>query len=294
MIKLSFLIVALIAMFFLTGCGEEEAVSYYTDDVATGSVREYDILNEANRVNVFITLGQSNSKGLIKATDSNVSDNIFMPAESVKDYPEDITFIKFKPLGANKAHMNLGNENSATAFANLYNSSIPLYVFNISRGANGIDFKLGASLNNWSVNRVDSDGLSLHPQTIHYIQSVITQLQNEGKEPYVVGMDWNQWETALTKLTVFEYFENYSELFDTIGTVIPNSDYKLFLCNPTSSKLNHRDNVRDAFELIKSDRQNVHIYKPDELAIDDVFISDGIHYTKDVYYKIAEYIKGLI
>ena len=286
-------VITVVAVLFISGCkGEIDEGAYYTKNVTTGSVREYNTTNEVNRVNILITMGQSNSKGTTLAPVETGYANVYVPNEITLDYPETLTFKPYTNVGLNKADVNTRFVNSASEFAKVYNDVAPLYIVNIARGATGIDFNLGSQYNHWSVNRLDLDRMSLHPQAIHYIETLITQLQNDGKEPYVIGVDWNQWETANTKLTAFEYFTNYSELFDTFSTVIPNADYKLFLCNPTSNYGGHGDRVSGAFELIQQDRPNVFVYKPDELGVENVFKPDNLHYTNEVYEKIAEYIKG--
>ena len=295
--------IGFLTLLFINGCqssSDTQEYGYTTSneqipleeekrDILVGQVREYDSSNEANRVNIFITLGQSNSAGRVSFQEDNFH-NVLMPEQNSTIYPETFTFKRFTRLGSNMIIPYYRPVNLLTEFSEIYDLEPTLYAFNISFGGQAINFELGNDRNQWSPYRIDNDGWSMHPQTISYIQNLITQLQNEGKEPYVIAVDWNQWEAEDKNWEISQFYKQYMWFFDTLETVIPNKDYKLFLCNPTA-ELDHRDKVRAAFKLLESRRKNVFIYKPDTFGIDNIWDSERqIHYNAEVFDKMAEIV----
>ena len=253
----------------------------------TGNVREYNAFNSDNKVNVFISIGQSNARGVTTLTDMNLS-NVLMPEESIELYPGEITLIQASRIGINKAIQETAFINTATKFALDYNSSIPLIVINIAVGGTGLN-TTSRSTNLWSATRADNDGKSLHPQTIRYLETLFNQLQDDGLEPFVIAMDWNQWESEKPD-TAFAYFDRYSSFFETFETVIPNRDFKLFICNPTSTYFAHREIIAQGFDLIKGSRGNTFIYNPLSFGVDVWRDEIEVHYTEELHYEFANYI----
>jgi len=295
--------ISVLTLLFFIGCesaSDSQAYDYESDsdnisleekkrEILVGHVRDYDVKNNANRVNIFITLGQSNSAGRLSFKEDNFS-NVLMPEQNSTIYPKSFTFKKFSRLGSNMIIPYYRPVNLLTELSELYDLEPRLYAFNISFGGQAINFDLGSNRNQWSPYRIDNDGWSMHPQTISYIQNLITQLQNEGKEPYVMGIDWNQWEAEDKDWEIHQYYEQYMWFFDTLETVIPNKDYKLFLCNPTA-ELDHRDKVRSAFKLLEITRRNVFIYRPDTFGIENIWDAEReIHYNAEVFTKMAEIV----
>jgi len=269
----------------ILGCGDND-INYgvYTDDIATGTVRDYNTTNSSNRVNVLITIGQSNSVGVLG--DRNITtSNVYVPNENAIDYPSTITFSEVTNNNINRRGYG-GATNIATKYAEMYNDTVPLYIIHIAIGGTGVDFYSNNNL--WSFNRADTDGNSLHPQLIHYMETVITTLQDEGREPYVIGLDYNQWESEAED-TVYGHYQTYSTLFDTIETVIPNDDYKLFICYPTATRWGNTETMQDTFLFIQETRDNVYIYRPLELGVTNIWFNDG-HYNEATYQAMAEYI----
>lgn len=240
------------------------------------------------KANIFISMGQSNSKGItVGSEDINLS-NVYVPIEEIAGYPESITFSKFTNLKINKADpLPRRLINTATEFARGYKSDIPLYLINIAIPGVGLAPETGG--NYWQVNRADDDNNSLHPQSIHYIKKVISQLESEGFETKVIGLEWNQWEADHAVTNHERFTELYNEFFLTFDEAIGNTDYPIFICNPTSNLI-HKDDAALGYYNFSQQRDNVYIYKPDELHNDIWRDSPEIHYTRETHEKIAEYI----
>ena len=273
--KSNILLIALALM--IVGCGdgytEEEEAPTITN------VRDYNVSNSSNRVNVFLSMGQSNSVGI--STDKVVKNyNVLMLNEKVFNFPSTITFSSFNNLNINKAFPDgFRFTNTTTKFVEKYDKPEPLYVVNIARG--GIGLNTGSDTNNhWAIGRDEFDVNSLHPQTIHYLRVLFTQLQAEGLEPYVIGFDWNQWEAERSDLTISEFYEQYKLFFETLTTVI---------CNPTSLNFSYRLKASEGFKLLQNTRGNTVIYFPNELS-SNVFRDDMVHYNDETYDAFAQYI----
>ena len=253
-------------------------------------VRAYNVANEENRINIFISMGQSNSAG-ISAEEDIATPNIFMPMEHTHEYPNHLTLQKVSSHNINKANfVNRPQINTATKFAQEYYSTTPLIIVNIARGGVGILSGFGSIFDHWNIARPDIDSLSLHPQTINYLEVLFNQLQSEGSEPYVIGVDWNQWEAEDPGRSAQDYLDTYSEFFESLVTVMPNKDYRLFICNPSSSYFAHANKISEAFELLAHNRSNTIVYKPNELSI-EVFRDDiEVHYTEYTHEQIAAFI----
>jgi len=294
-------LILVIASVFIIGCGggggggelvtAEECVMSEVGNISIGYVRDYNVSNSANRVNVFISMGQSNSVGVLNTRSVTVP-NVFMPVESMRVYPDTITFTDLNNSFINKADLGERNLiNTATKFAEEYNSVIPLYVVNIARGSQSISLEKCNVRDHLAMNRKDIDNLSMYPQSIHYLQTLFAQLQAEGKEPYLVGLDWNQWESEPNGLSAYEYYIRYDTFFNGISNVIPNKDFKLFICNPTSTGFGHRETLREAFTILKNNRVNVNIYRPDKLGAGNIWRdAPKMHYTEIAHQKMAEFI----
>ena len=250
-----------------------------------------DTNQKINKVNVFITMGQSNSVG--KNSDNNYTykKSIFMPLEYVAEYPSKLTFSKINTIKINKGETHeYSHRNSATEFAKLYDKQEDLYIIQIARDSQGLSNTRGYKYDNWALNREDNDGLSLHPQSLHYLTVFFNQLKEEGKEPHVIGLDWNQWEAEKPFEEPIFYFLQYKELFESLENVIPNKDFKLFICNPTSNFYRTKEEIRIAFKMFASERENTFIYKPDNMGINDIFEEDKRHYKPEVVTKISKFI----
>lgn len=292
-----------IALVFIVGCGSggdssapsvssmEECVGSELTDIPVGYVRDYNISNQSNRVNIFISMGQSNSAGVYN-DNQTIINGVLMPVESIRSYPDILSFVDINSSMVNKAENTPVNlTNTATKFAEKYNSDTPLYIVNIARGSQSISLEKCRYQDNFAMNRKDIDNLSMYPQTIHYLQTLFKQLQDQGKEPYVIAFDWNQWESEPYGLSAYEYYDRYYRFFEGISSVIPNKDFKMFICNPTSNAFEHKDILRDAFSIFKDNRLNTEIYYPDSINQGDIWVdAPKIHYNIETYEKIAEYI----
>ncbi|WP_157351584.1 hypothetical protein [Aliarcobacter butzleri] len=253
-------------------------------------VREYNF-NNKNRVNIFISMGQSNALGIFTKQIFENKKNIYMPIENIHTFPKKISFTNFNPYNHNKATPYYSFINTATKFADIYNLNKPLIIVNISRGGKGFDTMHSVN-NDWNMN--ENFYNSLFPQSIHYLKVLFNQLQKDGYEPYVIGIDWNQWEAEKSNKSIDDYYIQYSEFFNKISDVIPNKDFNLFMCNPTSNFFEHKEKVSEAFHKILNERKNTYIYYPDKL-VDNIFKDEvKVHYNEFVHQKIAEYILNKI
>lgn len=257
------------------------------EDSLPPRIYPYNGVNASKRVNVFISLGQSNAVGQL-GNDSIDKTNVFMPNEGIYEYPNKVTFSRASNYAINKTVLDSAFVNTASKVALNYNSNRDLYVINIARGAQGIT-KNDSRYDHWNPTRQDGDLESLYPRAIHYITVTIRELQRQGLEPYVIGLDWNQWEAEDQALSVAQYKSTYASFFATFDAVIPNDDYKLFVCNPTSTWYGHTATIKEAFRQLALTKSNMHIYSPDALSV-NTFLPDTRHYTPEAFNGIANHL----
>lgn len=285
---MKYLIMVVIAICVL-GCGGGSGSDNVTEVNEVLVIKDFNSSNSENRINIFLSMGQSNSVGFETTEEVNLS-NVFMPEQGVYEYPSAITLKQFSNTGINKGYAdNRTLVNTAVKFAQEYNSTIPLIVVNIA--VEGIGINTGhRKWDLWSPSRLDDDSKSLHPQTIHYLQTLFSQLQAQGLEPYVVGFDWNQWEAENKNDSAYNYFDTYSKFFETITNVIPNKDFKLFICAPESYYFSHTDVIKEGFELLKDDRLNTYIYSTASFSSNPWRDEIKVHYTEEVHEGIASFV----
>jgi hypothetical protein len=237
------------------------------------------------RVDVFISMGQSNALG-IRTDEITLNGNVIIPIERVAEYPQYINFMPATNRGIDIAEPDyITLINTAVEVSRQYDGARPLYVINIARNGASVDEDKPRGY--WSPYRDDYDGKALYPQTLHFLETFFAQLKAEGKDPHVVGFDWNQWESENGRELSY-YVDLYSTVFSGIVSTFPNDDYLFFICRPSSNRSNV-PMMREVFEQIAATMDNVIIYRPDEL-VENIFKDDGVHYVAETYTAFAEFM----
>ena len=183
----------------------------------------------------------------------------------------------------------------------------PLYIVQISIGAMGIAEKERDGLNMWWRGRRpvmepgtgDCVNISLYPLAQQIISLAIQNLRASGKNPLILGLHWNQWETEADTggASVLEAEDNYRELFNgfrnaaqipcPIWLYKPLSDV---YCNPAGVKA-----LTELFEKFVYSGEDYHMidltqssyWKPGR-ADKGIFQEDLVHYSPEVHRYFAE------
>jgi hypothetical protein len=222
--------------------------------------------------------------------------------------------------------MNLGETQDhtcclATEFARKWQQQInagnllglpDLYVIQISIGGQGIAAaeKFG---NMWYrereriliPGRLFKVNISLYPLAVQILDKAVVNLRNVGKNPRVIGLHWNQWETEVDTggSAILDARENYTKLFAGFREAVGH-DFVTYLYKPLSDVYQNprglavisrifTDFARDPahFHLVDLSRSSLYDEnRPDK----GIFQSDLVHYHGAAQKWFAEYFFDLL
>lgn len=259
---------------------------------------------------ILIVMGQSNAHG--HATRLSKEEEINTPLTNVyglsreKNQSYDIADVEWSPFCT--SGMNLGEIQDQTCclageFARIWEREgkekglPPLYVIQISIGAQGIHETEADGLNMWYPKRkkiIQQDGpdginISLYPLACHVLKLAVENLKRSGKRPVVIGLHWNQWETELqtSKEALLCAEDNYKNLFagfrKALGIPCP-----IYLYRPLSKVYENEEGrmeltelffrmVREDSELHMVDLTTSPLWKEDTKD-NGIFQDDLVHY----------------
>ncbi len=230
----------------------------------------------------------------------------------------DVTWSGFTTAG-----MNLGETQDDTCcLANLFaakwqsaidsGAALPdLYVIQISIGAQGIAQFEVHGWNMWcpfreprlKAGRLGECDISLYPLATEILSLATMNLILEGKNPRVIGLHWNQWETEADtgSKALNEAKANYENLFwgfftalgsDKIGTNIPLYLYQPLCEKFGEEKLSRITDVLESFTRELADCRMLDLRTSplwtDEPKLHGIFQADGCHYTPEANRWFAE------
>ena len=264
---------------------------------------------------LLIVMGQSNAHG--HGTRLPEAEQIHRPLKNVwgldrarnQQYGlQDVTWSGFLSAG-----MNLGESQDdtvclANCFARLWQERIDsgellpdLYVIQISIGAMGIAREEVRGWNMWYPGRerrmkpgpLGEVDISLYPLAVEILGLAVKNLTASGKNPRILGLHWNQWETEVDTggEAVEHAAENFAGLFDgfrrAVGIPCP-----IWLYYPRATAYNNPEGVEKVRAVLQSfvdsgedyrfmdaaqspywDPQNPHL---------GIFAQDNAHYTPQV------------
>jgi len=269
--------------------------------------------NPAEDAPLLIVLGQSNAHG--HKTRLPSSQRIVQPLRNVfglsrtenqaYDLP-DVSWSGFVSFG-----MNLGETQDhtcclATEFARRWQRHIDsgnalglpdLYVIQISIGGQGIaeHEKFG---NMWYRNRprvlvpghLFEVDISLFPLTVQILEKAVANLRNAGKNPVVIGLHWNQWETEVDtgSSAVLDARENFSQTFAGFRKAI-GMDFVIYLYKPLSDVYQNPLGLAAVSRILEDFARDPERYRLIDLTSSElydetspekgIFQSDRVHYT---------------
>lgn len=216
--------------------------------------------------------------------------------------------------------MNLGEVQDhtcclATEFARMWQTyrdkgmNLPdLYIIQISIGAQGIAKHERGGNNMWypgrkkvmtkgSLGEVD---ISLYPLAMEILPLAMQSIRDQGYNPCVIGLHWNQWETEVDTggKSVEEARQNYSELFSGFRKAIGQS-FPIYLYRPLSDVYANPEGVEGINQLFNEFVREDDNMKLIDLSQSDlfdlaridkgIFQKDLVHYTGEVQKWFAKY-----
>lgn len=261
---------------------------------------------------ILIVLGQSNAHG--HGTLLNKNEQVIVPYKNVFGLKQvdnqsyDITNVKWSNFVT--YGMNLGETQDCTCcliseFARLWQrdinkgSQLPdLYVIQISIGAQGIDKDERNGLNMWYPYRepvikygnLQEVNISLYPLATHILKLAMEDLKKSGKNPVILGLHWNQWETEVDsgKDVLNRAKENYRNLLDGFYQAL-SCKCKTYLYRPISQVYHNEEGrhyISAIFDELENTESNIQIIDIKNSPIWDenlpnkgIFQEDLVHYN---------------
>ncbi|HHL2713239.1 TPA: hypothetical protein ACQ39K_004907 [Yersinia enterocolitica] len=218
---------------------------------------------------VFIVLGQSNSYG--HNTELPASEHITTGLKNVftlsqaELYNTTFTSVSWKALTTfGDANIGtpvgslMGNQNhpvnAANRFARLWQDHVTsgnqlllpdLYVILMGWGSQGMSLEGTSGNNRWSPDRSETDVESLYPRALKTLRLAMNSLRAQGKNPRIIAIQWNQWETDTTTLSSAKASAmNFTRIITGINDALGTQDvpWRLFyplasVCNLTNTSL---------------------------------------------------------
>ncbi|MGW2543945.1 discoidin domain-containing protein [Kitasatospora sp. NPDC001574] len=210
----------------------------------------------ANDAPVLIVLGQSNADGWtapLEAADRTKCQSLSRVKGLNRTHNRtagatSATWAQYTCAGNNLGDEFNGGNNytvaSATALrwqrATEAGAKLPdLNVIHIAWGSQGIQSTDGTN-NRWWPDRDPTDVASLFPLAINTITNGLRALQEAGKQPRVIGIHWNQWESEASNrstISVDHVRQAFLKVLEPIRTVAGGTDAPVFLYRPRSTIL---------------------------------------------------------
>ncbi|MFD4910731.1 discoidin domain-containing protein [Kitasatospora purpeofusca] len=275
----------------------------------------------ANDAPVLIVLGQSNAEGWgapLDAADRTKCQSL--------DRVKGLNRTDNRAAGATKATWsqytcagnNLGDEfnsgrnytvASATALrwqrATEAGAKLPdLNIIHIAWGSQGIQQTDGSN-NRWWPDRDPTDVASLFPLATNTIANGLRALQEAGKQPRIIGIHWNQWESEagnVSTISTAHIQQAFLKVFEPLRTISGAPTAPFFLYRPRSTAYNQAStgHATQALTAIAAsgpyrllDAANATsatgtpLYQPNSPQNFGIF-TDGKHYTADVHKWFAD------
>lgn len=274
-----------------------------------------------NDAPILIIFGQSNAHGY--GTILPEKKKIITPCSKVKgllrkdnqSYEiKDVTWSGFTTEG-----MNLGETQDhtccvASEFARRWEKiseqkDLPLlYIIQISIGAQGINEFEQDKCNMWFPDRApvlipgnfEKVNISLYPLAIHILELVMQNLKKSGKDPKIIGLHWNQWETEVGtgKMALDNAEENYLKIFEgfrnAVGIPCP-----IYLYKPISEVYNNeegRNEISSLFEKFANSNMGIEVidilksalWNPNHVD-KGIFQEDLVHYNMEAHDWFAQW-----
>lgn len=275
----------------------------------------------SNDAPILIVMGQSNAHGhgTILQEDEKIKTpltNVFgLERRYNQGYDlEDVTWSGFTTAGMNLGEIQDNTHCITEKFASMWqrdtDSGIPLaplYCIQISIGAQGIAQIERDGLNMWYPKRepilesgeLGQVNISLYPLACQILSLAVKNLRAAGKNPRVIGLHWNQWETEVyTGGEAVENAEqNYRELFAGFEKAL-GMDFPLWLYEPLARVYDNPPGViaiATLFEKFVHESEQVHYMKTstyngyDSSREDQgIFLEDCVHYLPEVSHWFAD------
>jgi hypothetical protein len=181
-----------------------------------------------------------------------------------------------------------------------------LHVILLGWGSQGIDPSLAASsVDRWNPARSTTDVESLYPRTIRTISAAIENLRASGKNPRIIGVHWNQWESeaGFNDTAPLNSTMNFQRIVaginDAIGT--QNTPWSFFYPLSTTYNLTRTNRVRQAIDSVVNDdpinRTLIDTRKAPHYTGTGpgfgIFVADNVHYnaTTQTWFGQQEWAK---
>lgn len=274
-----------------------------------------------NDAPILIVMGQSNAHG--HGTRLKEEEQIRKPLSHVlglsreKNQSYDLKDVEWSPFCTEG--MNLGETQDHTCclageFARQWEAraeelKLPdLYLIQISIGGQGIHKKENGGWNMWYPGRerilipgsLDDVNISLYPLAVTVLALAVRNLKNSGKNPVILGLHWNQWETEVD--TAGESMacaeENYKAVFAGFREAL-SIPCPICLYRPLSriyADENARLQIDKLFQGFVKEQENFYLVdistSPlwDENAPDNgIFQEDHVHYNKEAQRWFAQW-----
>jgi hypothetical protein len=169
-----------------------------------------------------------------------------------------------------------------------------LYVINMSWGSQGIDPSLSASgVDRWNPARSTTDVESLYPRAIRTLSAAVESLRALGKNPRIIAVQWNQWEseagfndTAASNATM-NFLRIKAGINDALGT--QETPWRFFWPMSTTYTAPRVLKVQQAITaVVNSDPVNISLIDtrlaPNYTGVSPAF---GIFGGDNVHYNLA-------
>lgn len=277
-------------------------------------------------VPLLIVLGQSNAHGY--GTKLPADEQITVPMKNVFglscDYNQTFMLEEVRWSGFVTHDMNLGETMNHTfclaeRVARMWQNDIDngkelpnLYIIQISISGQGIAENEAEGSNMWYPHRTailnkgesgEAD-ISLYPLTMHILTSVLRDITDMGKNPKIIGLHWNQWETEVWTGgdAIVNAESNYSELFGGFSHLIKDMfgvDFPLYLYYPISEIYENPNGLKamqDLFMDFQEKNDNIEVIDIRKSSLYDdrkpnkgIFGEDCVHYSPSAHSWFAEY-----
>ncbi|WP_455615953.1 hypothetical protein [Eisenbergiella sp.] len=182
----------------------------------------------------------------------------------------------------------------------------PLYIIQISIGSMGIAEGERDGLNMWWPERplqlhpgaLGEVDISLYPLAVQILSLAVKNLKNAGKDPKILGLHWNQWETEVDTggESIRNARRNYGELFHGLrraaGIPCP-----IWLYRPLSDiykRPAELAELTEIFEEFVKSGEDYHMMDLTQSGLWDpsrtdkgIFQADCVHYTAEVHRYFA-------
>jgi hypothetical protein len=201
--------------------------------------------------------------------------------------------------------------NAANQFAKLWQQHITsgnsmglpnLYVVLMGWGSQGIDPSLSASgVDRWNPARSTTDVESMYPRAIRTLSSAIENLRAAGKNPRILAVQWNQWESeaGFTDLAALNSAMNFLRIKAGINDALGTNDapWRFFWPLSTTYTAARTLKVQKAItSVIQSDPINTTLIDtrlaPHYTGVSPafgVFGGDNVHYNATTHQWFAQY-----